>query len=73
IFWLDGMAGTGKIAVIQSFAQILVLQKLLGGSFFCFRSVENCSQVHHIFPTISYQLSHKFKVYRDALITNLAE
>ncbi|KAJ6609487.1 hypothetical protein B0H10DRAFT_476635 [Mycena sp. CBHHK59/15] len=73
VFWLDGMAGTGKTAVAQSFAQILARQKLLGGSFFCFRSVESRSQAHYIIPTIAYQLAQKLKAYRGRLITTLAK
>ncbi|KAJ6610858.1 quinon protein alcohol dehydrogenase-like superfamily [Mycena sp. CBHHK59/15] len=67
------MAGTGKTAVAQSFAQILARQKLLGGSFFCFRSVESRSQAHYIIPTIAYQLAQKLKAYRGRLITTLAK
>ena len=37
IFWLSGMAGTGKSSIARSFAHILKEGGRLGGSFFCSR------------------------------------
>jgi adenylylsulfate kinase-like enzyme len=41
IFWLDGMAGTGKSAIARSFCRFLHENSLLGGSFFCLRGNES--------------------------------
>ncbi|KAJ7833331.1 hypothetical protein B0H14DRAFT_2178507, partial [Mycena olivaceomarginata] len=41
IFWLDGMAGTGKSAIARSFCHMLRDDKQLGGSFFCLRGDAN--------------------------------
>ena len=37
IYWLNGMAGTGKSAIARSFCRTLHDDDLLGGSFFCAR------------------------------------
>jgi hypothetical protein len=57
VFWLNGLAGTGKTTVAQSVASLMVDKKWLGASFFCSRASDNLSNVNLIFSTIAYQLS----------------
>jgi len=56
IFWLDGMAGTGKSTIVQTIACCYHKTKELGASFFCSRSDADCSNVSLIFPTIAFEL-----------------
>ena len=35
IFWLNGLAGTGKSSIAQTFADIAFADGKLGASFFC--------------------------------------
>jgi len=57
IFWLSGMAGTGKTAIAVSLCRMLQEDPdvLLGGSFFCSRtsSDEVRSDVRRIIPTLA--------------------
>jgi hypothetical protein len=57
IFWLDGIAGTGKSTIAQTIANRLIDTGELGASFFCSRDDAECSDVNLIFPTIACQLS----------------
>jgi hypothetical protein len=60
IFWLSGMAGTGKSTIAKTFAQPLDRPKpndYLGVSFFCSRDDDKLSDHHLIIPNIAYQLA----------------
>jgi hypothetical protein len=57
IFWLDGMAGTGKSTISQTISNHFHERNELGASFFCSRDNDECSDINLIFPTIAYQLS----------------
>src|SRR5258707_4137649 len=57
VFWLDGVAGTGKSTIAQTVANRFDEFDILGASFFCFRDKAECSNVNLIFPTIACQLS----------------
>src|SRR5258705_6835708 len=57
IFWLDGVAGTGKSTIAQTVADHFNRTHQLGASFFCSRDDAECSNVGLVFPTIAYQLS----------------
>jgi hypothetical protein len=35
VFWLNGLAGTGKSTIAQTFAKITFAEGKLGASFFC--------------------------------------
>src|SRR5258705_9156087 len=66
IFWLDGVAGTGKSTIAQTVANHFDETGELGASFFCSRDDANCSNINLIFLTIAYQLTlfnHSFKSY----------
>src|SRR5882762_6741919 len=56
IFWLDGLAGTGKSTIAQTVACHYHATGKLGASFFCSRDDAECSNINMIFPTIAYQL-----------------
>src|SRR5258705_3078918 len=57
IFWLDGVAGTGKSTISQPVADHLNRTHQLGASFFCSRDDGECSNIGLVFSTIAYQLS----------------
>lgn len=68
IYWLSGMAGTGKTTIAYSFSEILDQIGMLGGTFFCSRSQDECRNVDRIFPTIAYELARRFPSVRHALL-----
>jgi len=57
VFWLSGMAGTGKTTIAYSFSELLDEKNSLGGSFFASHLRVDTSNVRCIIPTISLQLA----------------
>ena len=68
IFWLNGLAGTGKSTIAQTVAERLFANGGLGASFFCSRGVEDRSNLHLIFPTLAFQLAQQYPEFRSSLI-----
>lgn len=56
IFWLNGMAGTGKSTISRTVAKSLKNKKLLGASFFFKRGEGDRGNAMKFFPTITEQL-----------------
>ena len=59
IFWLNGLAGTGKSTITQTVAKTVFGDGMVGASFFCSRDFEDRSNLQAIFPTLAFQLAHK--------------
>jgi hypothetical protein len=68
VFWLNGLAGTGKSMIAQTVSERAFADGLLGASFFCSRDFEDRSDLHFIFPTLAFQLAHKYPAFRVALV-----
>ena len=68
VFWLNGLAGTGKSTIAQAFAEISFADGKLGASFFCSRDFEDRSNLQAIFPTIAFQLAHRYPRFREQLL-----
>ena len=68
IFWLNGLAGTGKSTIAQSFADIAFAEGKLGASFFCSRDSEKRSNIKAIFPTLAFQLAHQYPLFQQKLV-----
>jgi hypothetical protein len=68
VFWLNGLAGTGKSAIAQTIAERAFADGYLGASFFCSRGVEDRSDLHFIFPTLAFQLAQQYPEFRSSLI-----
>src|SRR6202789_2971602 len=60
IFWLNGLAGTGKSTIAQTFAEISFADGKLGAGFFCSRESGGRSDLKAIFLTIAFQLAHRY-------------
>ncbi|CAE6491570.1 unnamed protein product, partial [Rhizoctonia solani] len=71
IYWMNGMAGTGKTTIAYTFAQKLKERKLLGASFFCTRMSAECGNVGRIVPTIAYQLARYSTPFLSSLCREL--
>ena len=69
IFWLNGLAGTGKSTIAQTFAERSSARGRLGASFFCSRFDEGRSNISRIFPTIAHQLALWSEQYRWCLLS----
>ena len=68
VFWLNGLAGTGKTTIAQTFAETSFADGKLGASFFCSRDFENRSNLQAIFPTLAFQLAYQYPMYREQLL-----
>ena len=68
VFWLNGLAGTGKSTIAQSFAEATSGNGKLGASFFCSRDFEDRSDLQKIFPTLAFQLAFQYSHYRLKLL-----
>ncbi|CAE6409803.1 unnamed protein product [Rhizoctonia solani] len=73
LYWLNGMAGTGKTTIANTLCAILDESRQLGASFFCTRSHPECRDVNVIFPTIAYQLARFSRPFCVALVRALEE
>jgi hypothetical protein len=68
VFWLNGLAGTGKSTIAQTTAERMFAHGILGASFFCSRGVEDRSNLKLIFPTLAFQLAQNHSNFRSHLI-----
>jgi len=71
VFWLNGLAGTGKSTIAQTFAEIGFADGKLGASFFCSRDFEDRSNLQMIFPTLAFQLAYRYPQFREKLLQAL--
>ena len=68
IHWLNGLAGTGKSTIAQTISERLFADGRLGASFFCSRDFEDRRDLHYIFPTLAFQLAHRYLEFRSILV-----
>ena len=68
VFWLNGLAGTGKSTIAQTFAERMFADGKLGASFFCSRDFADRSNLQAIFPTLAFQLAHRYRLFRDEML-----
>ena len=68
VFWLNGLAGTGKSTIAQTFSGMAAQNGTLGASFFCSRDYLNRKGLQNIFPTISYQLACRYPSFRTEIV-----
>ncbi|KZV59419.1 hypothetical protein PENSPDRAFT_760435 [Peniophora sp. CONT] len=72
IYWLNGMAGTGKSAIARSFCLDLREANLLGGSFFCSRRASAAeADVRRIIPTLAVSMALRDTHCTMALLAEL--
>ncbi|QRV84553.1 Vegetative incompatibility protein HET-E-1 [Ceratobasidium sp. AG-Ba] len=67
IYWMNGMAGTGKTTIAYTLCAELDDQYKLGASFFCSRGIPECQNALNIVPTIAYRLARFSPPFRFAL------
>ena len=71
VFWLNGLAGTGKTTIAQTVAERVFAKGSLGASFFCSRDFEERSDLRFIFPTLAFQLAYKYPEFRSHFVSLL--
>src|ERR1700758_3276459 len=73
VYWMNGMAGTGKTTIMYSFCERLEEDGRLGASFCCSRLSSSCRNVNDIMPTLAHQLAVYSPAIRSALCKILEE
>jgi len=68
VYWLNGLAGTGKTTIAQTIAERTFADGRLGASFFCSRDFEDRSNLQFIFPTLAVQLARRYTEFRSIFI-----
>ena len=68
VFWLNGLAGTGKSAIAQTVAEAAFADGKLGASFFCSRDFSKRNNLQAIFPTLAFQLAYQYPSFRKELL-----
>jgi hypothetical protein len=68
VFWLNGLAGTGKSTIAQTFAETSFADGRLGASFFCSQDIEARSNLQAIFPTLAFQLAYQYPLFQKELL-----
>jgi nucleoside-triphosphatase THEP1 len=67
VYWMNGMAGTGKTTILYTFCEWLEENARLGGNYFCSRISPLCRDVNNIVPTLAYQLAQYSPAFRSVL------
>ena len=68
VYWLNGLAGTGKSTIAKTIADRFFVDGLLGASFFCSRDFQDRRDLRFIFPTLATQLARKYPKFRSILV-----
>jgi len=76
LFWLAGLAGTGKTSIAVTLCRMLQEDPdvIFGGAFFCSRTanIAELTDARCILPTLSMNLAERSTVFAAALSTQLA-
>jgi len=76
IFWLAGLAGTGKTSIAVTLCRMLQDEPdiMLGGAFFCSRTanVSELTDARYIIPTLVVALAEQSPIFAAALTAELA-
>ncbi|CUA78444.1 Ribosome assembly protein 4 [Rhizoctonia solani] len=67
VYWINGMAGTGKTTIAYTLCDELDKTHELAASFFCTRLLPKCRDIRLIVPSIAYQLTRFSYPFRHAL------
>jgi hypothetical protein len=73
VFWLNGLAGTGKSTIARTLCQRLHKQGRLGASFFISRDDLDRRNASNIVRSIAHQLAVRWRPVSDALCATLRE
>ncbi|KAF9643733.1 hypothetical protein BDM02DRAFT_1359722 [Thelephora ganbajun] len=68
VYWLNGLAGTGKSTIAQTIAERIFANGQLGASFFCSRDFLDQRSLKLIFPTIAVQLARNYAEFRSIFV-----
>jgi hypothetical protein len=69
VYWLTGVAGTGKTTIAQSVASMAEQRECLAATFFFSRMAGSVDRrrAAAVIPTVAYQLAHRHNIFRDRI------
>ncbi|KAJ7105155.1 WD40-repeat-containing domain protein [Mycena epipterygia] len=76
VYWLRGMAGTGKSTIAYTICKQLAADgeaSRLGASFFCSRQIEAGRKRENILPTLSHELALALPKFRRTLLDSTVD
>jgi hypothetical protein len=73
VFWLNGLAGTGKSTLARTMCERLAEKGLLGASFFMSRQVEERRHAPNVLRTLAHQFSRHQPAFFDAISATLRD
>ncbi|KAF8741207.1 WD40 repeat-like protein, partial [Rhizoctonia solani] len=73
VFWMNGMAGTGKTTIACTFSEQLKRKGLLAASFFCTQSSAECQDATRIVPTIANRLARYSPSFQQSLCEAISQ
>ncbi|KAF8905197.1 hypothetical protein CPB84DRAFT_1845005 [Gymnopilus junonius] len=73
VYWLSGMAGTGKTTIAYSLCELLRNSGLLCTSFFCSRAVITSTTPRDVLPLIAFHLASYSQSFAQSLLNALRE
>jgi len=73
VFWLNGMAGTGKSTISRTVAHHFADQRRLGASFFFSRGQGDLGHAEKFFTTIASQMAHALPTLKRHICEAIAE
>lgn len=73
VYWLNGLAGTGKSTIARTVADLAEARQQLGGCFFFSRTDDRRRQPGVVIPTLAYQLGSWRPELRKSICDAIAE
>jgi WD40 repeat protein len=73
VFWLNGLAGTGKSTIARTICDHFATTNLLGASFFMSRQVAERRHAPNVVRTIAYQLARQQAAFAEAISARLRD
>jgi len=65
VFWLNRLARTDKSTIAQTVSEQVFVDRWLIVSFFYSHDFKDCSDLHFVFPTLTFQLAYKFPNFQS--------
>jgi WD40 repeat protein len=73
VFWLNGLAGTGKSTIARTICDHFATTNVLGASFFMSRQVAERRHAPNVVRTIAYQLARQQSAFAEAISARLRD